>query len=265
MTQPVISGIGKLGLMTTDGSGPGGLEGGYFPFTTSVTFTKKTSNQKIFAYPPAGGTGRLKQISLIQDQEDWSASMVLGTQSWLDLQLMYGQHSQSVTQSYFDVKTALVTSGVVNDTDLTGLTVNDVVVSYTGYSSTAGAPIQLAVQIAPHTPLQGEVVLDPTAHTLTFHSSMEGQSIYYAINKSSTKDVIGRANPQLIRGFKFFGVLATPSATTAAGYGIYIPSLVLDGNFSFGAGAGSKNATVDIPFTPLLYGNNSEPVLTIKL
>jgi hypothetical protein len=262
---PVISGIGQLGLITTDGSGPGSgtQEGAFFPFTTSVSVEKTTENSKIYAYPPAGGTGTLKQVANIKGQEEWSGTMSINVQSWLELQLLLGQKSQSVSQDYFEVKTATVDSGgTITDTDLGGATVADVQVSFIEYDSTGGSPRQLEV-ITSGTVTANQVLLDEPNTQLEFHSSLQGLSVYYTLAKTATKNVIGIVNPTVITGLQFFGLLTTNGSTTAAGYGLYIPSLTLDGNFSIGV-SGTEN-TVEIPFTPVLTGGYSEPVIIIEL
>lgn len=263
MASPVIFGIGKMGFISTDGSGPGGQEAGYFPFATSVELTKTTENTKIFAYPPAGGNGRLKQVANIQGQEEWAGTLTINVQSWLELQMILGARSQSISQVYFDPKTQLVVGGDITDVELNGLDPSDIVVSYLEYNAVAGVPVQFQVVASPAVPSATTVVLDNAANTLSFAAQFEGRAIYYAINKTVTKQVIGAANPTYITGLKFFGNLVTNGNTTANGYGLYIPSLTLDGNFSIGV-SGAENE-VSIPFTPVLDGNNSEPVLIIQL
>jgi hypothetical protein len=263
MAAPVISGIGNLGFVTTDASGPNGQEGGYFPFVTSVSLTKTTEISKIFAYPPAGGTGRLKQVASISGTEEWAGTMSINVQSWLELQLLMGQKSQSISQAYFEPKTKTIASNIITDSNLVGVAEADVVVSYIDYDATAGAPVQLEVDVSPATASATKTILDATAGTLTFAAAFEGQPIYYSINKSATKQVIGASSPTVISGLKFFGTLTTNGGTTANGYGLYIPQLTLDGNFSI-AVTGTENE-VEIPFTPVLDGNNSEPVLIIQL
>lgn len=262
---PVISGIGQLGLITTDGSGPGSgtQEGAFFPFTTAVSVEKATQNSKIFAYPPAGGTGTLKQVANIKGQEEWSGTMSINVQSWLELQLLLGQKSQSVSQDYFEVKTATVSAaGKIIDPALDGATVDDVQVSFIEYDATGGSPRQLEV-ITSGTLTTNNVLLDEPNTELEFHTSLWGLNVYYTLAKTATKSVIGIVNPTVITGLQFFGLLTTNGSTTAAGYGLYIPSLTLDGNFSIGV-SGAEN-TVEIPFTPVLTSGYSEPVVIIQL
>ena len=266
MASPAaFTGFGELIFKTTDGSGPGtGKEGGYFPFPTSFEVTKKTDKVDIYAFKPSGGTGVKQKIAAYQGQQDWSGTMSIGASSFLDLQFLYGQKAKSVSVTYPDVKSAIVdNTGVITDTDLTGTTPDDLVVTWAYYDATAGTPVQLVVAESPTTASATTCILDATAHTLTFAAQFEGQEIFYAISKTATKRIIGGANPTLITGLEFYGVLNTNGETTAAGYGLYIPSLVLDGNFSIKLTG--KADDIQVPFSPVLASGYSEPVVLIEL
>jgi hypothetical protein len=107
------------------------------------------------------------------------------------------------------------------------------------------------------------VVLDNSANTLTFAAQFEGQEIFYSIVTTASKRVIGASSPTLIKGLEFYGVINTNGNTTSAGYGIYIPSLTLDGSFAINLTGGDDE--VEIPFSPVLAAGYSEPVVIIEL
>lgn len=107
------------------------------------------------------------------------------------------------------------------------------------------------------------VSLDNSGNTLTFPAIYSGLQVFYSIETTATKSVIGLTNPTLYSGFEFFGVLNTHGSSTAAGIGLYIPELILDGNFSVGVTGGDEEITV--PFTPILKSGYSEPVVMIEL
>jgi hypothetical protein len=264
MASPAaFTGFGELILKTTDGSGPAGDEGGYFPFPTSFSVTKETEIVDKFAFKPCGGTGVKQKVASFQGQQDWNGTMSIGVYSFLDLQLIYGQKAQTKSLTYPDVKCAIVASGVITDAALSGLDPEDVVVTWSYYDSTAGAPIQLIVVPSPDTASATEVVLDNSANTLTFAAQFEGQEIFYSIVTTASKRVIGASSPTLIKGLEFYGVINTNGNTTSAGYGIYIPSLTLDGSFAINLTGGDDE--VEIPFSPVLAAGYSEPVVIIEL
>jgi hypothetical protein len=107
------------------------------------------------------------------------------------------------------------------------------------------------------------VSLDNSGNTLTLPAIYAGLQIFYSIDTTEIKSVIGLTNPTLFTGFEFFGVLNTHGSSTRAGLGIYIPELILDGNFSVGVTGGDEEITV--PFTPILKSGYSEPVVMIEL
>lgn len=106
------------------------------------------------------------------------------------------------------------------------------------------------------------VSLDNSGNTLTLPAIYAGLQIFYAIDTVETKSVIGLLNPTLLRGFEFYGVLNTHGSSTRAGFGLWIPELVLDGNFSVSVTGGDDE--IDVPFTPVLKSGFSEPVLLIE-
>lgn len=106
------------------------------------------------------------------------------------------------------------------------------------------------------------VSLDNSGNTLTLPAIYAGLQIFYAIDTVETKSVIGLLNPTLLRGFEFYGVLNTHGSSTRAGFGLWIPELVLDGNFSISVTGGDDE--IDVPFTPVLKSGFSEPVLLIE-
>lgn len=106
------------------------------------------------------------------------------------------------------------------------------------------------------------VSLDNSSNTLTLPAIYAGLQIFYAIDTTETKSVIGLLNPTLLRGFEFYGVLNTHGSSSSAGWGLWIPELVLDGNFSIPVTGGGDE--IDIPFTPVLKSGYSEPVLLIE-
>ena len=266
MASPAaFTGFGELILKTTDGSGPGnGKEGGYFPFPTSFSVSKETQIVDKFAFKPSGGTGVKQKVASFQGEQNWKGTMSIGVYSFLDLQLLYGQKAKSVSVTYPDVKSAIVSNaGVITDADLHGVAPEDVVVTWAYYDATAGTPVQLIVAESPTTASATTCILNPTGNTLTFAAQFEGQEIFYSINKTATKRVIGAASPTLITGLEFYGVLNTNGSTSAAGYGIYIPELILDGKFSIKLTG--KDDEIEVPFSPILAAGYSEPVVLIEL
>ena len=259
-----ITGFGELIFKTTDGTGPGGAEGGYFPYVTSFTVQKETETIDKFAFKPCGGTGVKQKIASFQGQQNWTGTMTMSVMSWLDLQLLYGQKAKTITQSYMDVKCAIVDASLeIADADLGGLDPEEVVVTWTDYDATGGSPVQLDVDVSPAVASATKVILDNAGDTLTFAAQFEGLEIHYAINKSASKSVIGASNPTLIDGLEFYGVLNTNGSSTANGWGLYIPSLTLDGNFSIAVTGGDDE--IEIPFSPVVASGYSEPVILIQL
>ena len=173
-----FTGFGELTLVTRDGSGPNGQEGGFYPFISSFSLTRTA----------------------------------------------------------------------------------DVVVTWGGYNSTAGGPVQLEVTNV--TATATTVDLDNASNTLTFHSNYEGLEIYYTIRKSASKSVIGLGSPTIYGSLEFFGQVSTSGTSTAAGYGIYIPELTLDGSVSLSV---TGDDEIEVPFSPVINGTNSEAVLLIEL
>lgn len=258
-----ITGFGELVFRTTDGTGPNSQEGAYFPYPTGFAVEKATETVDKFAFKPCGGTGRKQKVARFTGQEDWTGTMTFGVNSWLDLQFLYGQKSQTASITRPDVKCATVTSGIITDAALNGIDPEDVQVTWADYDATGGSPVQLEVLPSPDTASATEVVLDNSANTLTFAAQFEGLEIFYAVNVTASKKIIGLSNPTLLLGFEFFGVLQTNGSTTANGYGIYIPELVLDGNFSVSVTGGDDE--IEVPFSPVLKSGYSEPVIMIEL
>lgn len=258
-----FTGFGELAFITTDNTGPNSQEGGYFPFPASFTVEKTTEIVKKFAFKPCGGTGKLQQVAGYTAQEEWTGTMTINVASWLDLQFLYGQKAKTATQTYWDVACAVPTANVITNAALVGKAVSDLVVTWIDYDATAGTPIQLEVIPSPDTASATEVVFDSAAGTLTFAAQFAAVEISYAYKRSASKSVIGLSNPTLLTGFEFYGQIATNAGSTAAGYGLYIPSLFLDGNFSVSLTGGDD--AIDVPFTPILKSGYSEPVVLIQL
>lgn len=260
MASPfVLRGISELSFVTTDGSGPNSQEGLYTPWSTSFTLEKTTEVVDIYAFAPVGGTGVKQKVASFQGQVDWSGTIEMNAMSFLELQLVYGQKSQSASRTVPQIKTATVASNIITDADLNGITTADVLVTWAAYDATAGIPIQLEIDVSPATASATKVILDATANTLTFAAQFEGQAINYVIFKSVTKNMLGLANPTLITGLQMYGKMATNGSTTADGISVFVPALTLDGNFSVGL-TGTEN-TISVPFSPVLASGYSEPVI----
>lgn len=255
-----FTGFGELTLVTRDGSGPNGQQGGFYPFISSFSLTRTADITDKYGYKPVGGSGIRQKLASYQIQADWEGSFTMPVASFLDLQLVMGQKAKTATQSYLDVKSGVVTSGIITDAGLSGISNDAIVVTWGGYNSTAGGPVQL--QITTTTPTATTVDLDNSANTLTFHSNYEGQEIYYTIRKSASKKVIGLGNPTVYGSLEFYGQVSTSGTSTAAGYGIYIPELTLDGSVSLSV---TGDDEIEVPFSPVISGTNSEAVLLIEL
>ena len=257
-----LTGIGKLTLITTDGSGPGGQEASYFPYVTGFTLQRTSDKTEKFAYKPCGGTGVRQKVASYISQVNWEGSFTMPVTSWLDLELLWGQKSQTVTQSYPSVKCATVTSNVITDSDLNGLAPGAVTVAWIDYDATAGVPIQLQVLASPDTASATEVVLDNSANTLTFAAQFEGQEIYYPLDSSASKRVLGRSGATLITSLSFYGEVNTSGTSSAAGYGIYVPELFLDLNINLSV---TGDDEIEVPFSPVLVDGYTDPVALIEL
>ena len=337
-----ITGFGSLSFSTTGLQGPTATtEGLYAPYPTSISVEKTTETVDKFAFIPAGGTGVKQKIASFQGQQNWTGTMTLGFTSWLDLQFLYGQKAQRSSTTTPRIKTAVIPTSspyTITDTALSGKTGTQVTVTFGGYDSVAGSPLQLRVittaigvlainatasssaasivvdngagangsllavgdqitiagsttvhtitSVTADTPTanddtygitpvlddakaDGDVVavrnvvsLDNSGNTLTLPAIYAGLQIFYAIDTVETKSVIGLLNPTLLRGFEFYGVLNTNGSSTRAGFGLWIPELVLDGNFSISVTGGDDE--IDVPFTPILKSGFSEPVLLIE-
>lgn len=254
-----FSGIGKMSISTTE-TPFSSQDGTFFPYLTSFSVTKSVSLNKKFGYAPAGGTGLRQQLAILRQEADYTGEIVLPAQSWLDIQLLMGQIASTETVEYREVKSGIVTSGIITDADLNGLTVADVTVTNPFYDATGGTESVLSVVASPATPTANQVELDPVGNTLTFHASKEGLTVYYTILKTSSVSSVGKkASPTLIRGLRLDGVIQTTSGANANnGWRITIPSLELNGDFAISV---TGDDEITVPFQPLLTSASNEPII----
>ena len=257
-----LTGFGKLTLVTTDGSGPNGQEGGYFPYITAVNLSRTSEKTEKFAYKPCGGGGVRQKVASYITQVNWEGSFTMPVASWLDLELLWGQKSQTVSQTVPDVNCATVASNIITDASLNGVAATDITVTWIDYDATGGAPVQLEVDVSPAVASATKVILDNTANTLTFAAQFEGLEIYYTINTTSSKRVLGRSGSTAISTLSFYGVVNTSGSSSAAGYGIYIPELTLDLNVNLSV---TGDDELEVPFSPVLIDGYSDPVALIEL
>lgn len=236
----------------------------FFPYLTSFNATKTTETVDKFAFQPCGGTGVKTKIASFQGQADWNIDITMNVASWLDLQLLYGQQAQSASITVPKVYCDTVSSNIITNAALNGVAASDVKVTWGFYDSTAGNPVQFTVDVGPAVPSATQVILDNAGNTLTFDTgTFNGQTIFYTIDTAITKPAIGMSNPTSISGLSMYGEVFTNGSTTSAGYGLWIPSLTLDGNIALAVTGGDDE--ISVPATPVLASGYSEPVVMIQL
>jgi hypothetical protein len=201
--------------------------------------------------------GSLQTLATIITEQTWNLELTFQFFDWGVLQLSFGEiESETTSIKLGKGKSATVPTAPgpyeVTDTDLSGLTVTDLTVSFISTDSSQYEPLEV---LATGAPTATQVTLDNSGNTLTFASTNAGRPFaYYPKLTYANKKTLGVESAATTLGnVEFTGAVVMTSLPQEIIANI--PSMGRTGGFTFEVGAENT-----VTFKPIVTGSNPSPV-----
>lgn len=244
-----FKGMKNYGFISPDTNTPQGQLAGLFPLLSS--FAINVAGTEVTAQGYVDGV--LQNVDTYVSTSQTTVNFGVQSVDWITLQWLVGEYYQTQATLVLPiVKSTVVptTPFTITDSDLTGLAVTDVQVTFVDDNVSNVLPLEVKTSVPT---LFDDVQL--TAGTLVFSASAVGRSVKYLLRKtySGIPSVGYNASAQTIDNLEFNGIIVGTRAQSVA---VNIPKLTRNGTFAISP----SNPDQTITYRANIKGSNRSPV-----
>jgi hypothetical protein len=245
-------GFKTFGVLTFGTDTPNSQQVAWFPEHTAAVLEVTGNEEIIQAYINGGTTGKLSPFKVFEEAEEFSLTVTAVGMNFHNLQLLVGEHASTTSSLARKVAKRTVVNAstyTITDSDFAGLAATDVQATLAIKSSAYGSPREFTIATS-GSATANTAILDNSANTLTFASSLGGATVDYFVSqpKSNVRTIGHEANPSRITYLGWRGILGTDEYLSTEGIEIVIPRMQRTRSYSLD----SSSREYEIVFTPVL-------------